>query len=476
MGLLQTQSKVTSYSTTTFRLASSWLRRLRNRRIARLQKTWSRVSLCATRTFGHSRKRELQHPRRSGIGITKISMDCRRKVEWSSFYILLYEGHILVSLDIFWLESKSATYALLARQSGGLSEDSSTSLPLFGKSQYWRFSEPSSSKRSLQVSLPFMSVEETSPRGVRRDMGALLHSIATKLKSTSCSRNFRRTLSVSLIVCYLPMKVFADFHPSTETIVLVTTDETSSGFHASLKSLGWYAVNHAAVGTASLLKERHGDASGWWDSAVDQAILSLGKGFVGTLDSQVSLVSALRVASWNDGATRFVKRPQWPFRSVLELSFYRELSVMFLLCQLCSRSLNSVDLKWDDKNVLLLRDLVIITSWDNFFTCGSKQDGVFLSEKSPSAPLNPSECSPRREETHRLSSLRTFNIAEWWVILNQSSLDQLFELFAPSSNQSRAQWKMGKEKAYTDEVTWFTDSIEVSSTPRKRSKVSINYS
>jgi len=106
------------------------------------------------------------------------------------------------------------------------------------------------------------------------------------------------------------MKVFADFHPSTETIVLVTTDETSSGFHASLKSLGWYAVNHAAVGTASLLKERHGDASGWWDSAVDQAILSLGKGFVGTLDSQVSLVSALRVASWNDGATRFVKRPQ----------------------------------------------------------------------------------------------------------------------------------------------------------------------
>ncbi|GAA5843748.1 hypothetical protein JCM5353_008315 [Sporobolomyces roseus] len=95
-----------------------------------------------------------------------------------------------------------------------------------------------------------------------------------------------------------------------DTIVLVTTDETSSEFHSSLKSLGWYAVNHAAVGTAALLKERHGDASGWWDSAVDQAILSLGKGFVGTLDSQVSLVSALRIASWNDGETRFVKRPQ----------------------------------------------------------------------------------------------------------------------------------------------------------------------
>lgn len=93
-------------------------------------------------------------------------------------------------------------------------------------------------------------------------------------------------------------------------LVLVTTDETSSEFHSSLKLLGWYAVNHAAVGTAALLKERYGDASGWWDSAVDQAILSVGKAFVGTLDSQVWLVSALRVASWNDGATRFVRRPQ----------------------------------------------------------------------------------------------------------------------------------------------------------------------
>ena len=90
----------------------------------------------------------------------------------------------------------------------------------------------------------------------------------------------------------------------------MTTDETSSEFHSSLQSLGWYAVNHATVGTAALLKERYGAASGWWDSAVDQAILSLGRGFVGTLDSQVSLVSALRVASWNDGETRFVRRPQ----------------------------------------------------------------------------------------------------------------------------------------------------------------------
>ncbi|GAA5914983.1 O-fucosyltransferase family protein [Sporobolomyces salmoneus] len=96
-----------------------------------------------------------------------------------------------------------------------------------------------------------------------------------------------------------------------DTKVLVTTDETSPSFHSSLSSLGWFTINHSSpsVGTSSLLRERYGASSGWWDSAVDQAILSIGKGFVGTLDSQVSLVSALRVMSWNDGLTKFVTRP-----------------------------------------------------------------------------------------------------------------------------------------------------------------------
>ncbi|GAA5934157.1 O-fucosyltransferase family protein [Sporobolomyces koalae] len=92
--------------------------------------------------------------------------------------------------------------------------------------------------------------------------------------------------------------------------VLVTTDETSSEFRASIRELGWYVINHDELGTAALLQDRFGASSGWWDSAVDQAILSLGNsGFVGTLDSQVSLVSALRVASWNNGRTKFVQRP-----------------------------------------------------------------------------------------------------------------------------------------------------------------------
>ncbi|GAA5884480.1 hypothetical protein JCM16303_005101 [Sporobolomyces ruberrimus] len=94
-----------------------------------------------------------------------------------------------------------------------------------------------------------------------------------------------------------------------DTVVLVTTDDTSSEFHSSLRQLGWYAIDHSQAGTAALLKSRYGSSSGWWDSAVDAAIHSVGRGFVGTLDSQVSLVSALRVATWNDGPTRLVKRP-----------------------------------------------------------------------------------------------------------------------------------------------------------------------
>ncbi|GAA6023432.1 hypothetical protein JCM11491_005581 [Sporobolomyces phaffii] len=118
--------------------------------------------------------------------------------------------------------------------------------------------------------------------------------------------------------CVAPIERYHDavveLRPSlpAETIVLVTTDETSPEFVASLRARGWRVVDHAAVGTAELLADRYGSggASAWWDSAVDQAVLSLGQAFVGTLDSQVSLVSALRVATWNDGPTAFVKRPQ----------------------------------------------------------------------------------------------------------------------------------------------------------------------
>ncbi|GAA5851406.1 hypothetical protein JCM9279_001056 [Rhodotorula babjevae] len=99
-------------------------------------------------------------------------------------------------------------------------------------------------------------------------------------------------------------------HLPPDTPILVTTDDTSTDFLSSVRALGWFVVDHAALGTEALLVDRYGERSGWYGSAVDQAIHSLGSGFVGTEDSQVSLVAALRVAAWSGGRSEMVKRPK----------------------------------------------------------------------------------------------------------------------------------------------------------------------
>ncbi|GAA5928381.1 O-fucosyltransferase family protein [Sporobolomyces koalae] len=94
------------------------------------------------------------------------------------------------------------------------------------------------------------------------------------------------------------------------TKVLVTTDEQDDRiFLDSIDSLGWYRIDHRALGTFETLEKRYGDAARWYDAAIDQAILSLGTAFVGTSGSQVSLVTELRVAAWNGGSTALVERP-----------------------------------------------------------------------------------------------------------------------------------------------------------------------
>jgi len=78
--------------------------------------------------------------------------------------------------------------------------------------------------------------------------------------------------------------------PSPKPRVLVTTDETTDmDFLGSIDALGWDRVNHTRLGTEGKLREAYGEAWKWADSAVDQAILSLGQHFVGTRGSQVSL-------------------------------------------------------------------------------------------------------------------------------------------------------------------------------------------
>lgn len=73
--------------------------------------------------------------------------------------------------------------------------------------------------------------------------------------------------------------------------VIVTTDETEDlDFLKSIDEVGWYRIDHAKLGTEKVLQERFGAAAKWADSAIDQAILSLGDHFVGTDGSQVRLL------------------------------------------------------------------------------------------------------------------------------------------------------------------------------------------
>ena len=108
---------------------------------------------------------------------------------------------------------------------------------------------------------------------------------------------------------YVPAveKMLALSPPGTK--ILATTDETEDqDYLAGFKRLGWYRVDHLKLNTSRVLEERFGVFARWADGAVDQAILSLGTNFVGTEGSQVSLVSSLRVRSWNDGRTDMVLR------------------------------------------------------------------------------------------------------------------------------------------------------------------------
>lgn len=56
-----------------------------------------------------------------------------------------------------------------------------------------------------------------------------------------------------------------------ETLVLVTTDETEDlEFLHQIDQLGWYRIDHAALGTADKLRSEFDNKWRWADAAVDQ--------------------------------------------------------------------------------------------------------------------------------------------------------------------------------------------------------------
>jgi hypothetical protein len=80
---------------------------------------------------------------------------------------------------------------------------------------------------------------------------------------------------------------------------LSPTDETDTAFWDQVVAHGWRYTNHTAEQTLEI----HGD---WYPTLVDVVTQSLALGFVGTVDSTVSLLSKRRVEDWNGGVTRMV--------------------------------------------------------------------------------------------------------------------------------------------------------------------------
>ncbi|KAF5326229.1 hypothetical protein D9611_000410 [Ephemerocybe angulata] len=83
--------------------------------------------------------------------------------------------------------------------------------------------------------------------------------------------------------------------------VFITSDEKEPLFWDEISALGWRFINHTAEKTL----DRYGE---WYPPLIDTVALSLGVGFVGTLDSTFSTLSARRVEDWNRGAIRLVDR------------------------------------------------------------------------------------------------------------------------------------------------------------------------
>ena len=105
-----------------------------------------------------------------------------------------------------------------------------------------------------------------------------------------------------------PVKFF--FFKFTHQFVLTTlpnngnfffTDERDPAFWSEVRAYGWVYFNHTEEQTLEKLGE-------WYLPIVDIVSQSLAIGFVGTVHSTFSLLSALRVDEWNNGSTIYVER------------------------------------------------------------------------------------------------------------------------------------------------------------------------
>ncbi|KZT55635.1 hypothetical protein CALCODRAFT_518640 [Calocera cornea HHB12733] len=82
--------------------------------------------------------------------------------------------------------------------------------------------------------------------------------------------------------------------------VLVTSDEQSPAWWSEVHALGYTSMNHTELNTEG----KYGE---WYPSVLDAVFLSLGKGFVGTEGSTMSLLARRRVEDWGGGVATWLR-------------------------------------------------------------------------------------------------------------------------------------------------------------------------
>jgi hypothetical protein len=86
--------------------------------------------------------------------------------------------------------------------------------------------------------------------------------------------------------------------------IVVTSDERDAGWWADVAAMGWYRVDHGALGTADRLGT-------WYPVFLDAVIQSRGVGFLGTARSTMSLLAKRRVEDWQGGIGQMVQWNAW---------------------------------------------------------------------------------------------------------------------------------------------------------------------
>jgi len=112
--------------------------------------------------------------------------------------------------------------------------------------------------------------------------------------------------------CFAPLSAYSEkideiraelleHHGVSVDNVLVASDELDPAWWATVEEIGWHRIDWEAEGTEEQYSE-------WYPIILDSVALSLGKGFVGTVRSTLSLLAAKRVQDWEDG---FVREVSW---------------------------------------------------------------------------------------------------------------------------------------------------------------------